>query len=86
MSALMSLKTAMGSGIAWAWSPSVSYCAWTGTDCNTKNQLTALDLSNAGLTGCMPEAETFAAMPSLQSIDLSGNSLTVRSRPWLAPF
>ena len=77
MSALMSAKTAMGSGTAWPWSPSISYCDWAGTDCDSNKDLTLLDLSNSGLSGVMPDSDDLLAMPKLQSIDLSGNSLTV---------
>ncbi|KAK9842981.1 hypothetical protein WJX74_005274 [Apatococcus lobatus] len=75
MSALMSLKTAMGSGTAWPWSPSISYCDWTGTHCDSKSELTELDLANSGLNGIMPSADDLLSMPLLQRLDFSGNSL-----------
>lgn len=67
----------MGSGTAWPWSPSISYCDWAGTSCDSNKDLTQLDLSNSGLSGVMPGSDDLLAMPKLQSIDLSGNSLTV---------
>ena len=79
MDALMELKTAMGSGNAWAWSPASSYCGWFGISCSSDNQLTGLDLSNAGLDGQMPDSDSLLAMSKLQSLDLSGNDLTVRT-------
>ena len=73
----MALKTAMGSGTAWPWSPSVSYCDWAGTDCDSNSELIELDLANSGLTGVMPGADDLLAMAQLQRIDFSSNSLTV---------
>ena len=83
MSALMALKTAMGSGTAWPWSPSVSYCDWAGTDCDSNSELTELVLAKSGLTGVMPGADDLLSMPQLQRIDFSSNSLTVRCKSGL---
>ncbi|KAK2979855.1 hypothetical protein RJ640_026597 [Escallonia rubra] len=68
--ALLSLKTPITN-----WSSSVTHvCNWTGVICNRHGRVAALNLSNMGLLGTIPQS--MGNLSFLVSLDLSKNNFS----------
>eukprot|EP00766_Chilomastix_caulleryi_P001459 gnl/Chilomastix_caulleri/243.p1 GENE.gnl/Chilomastix_caulleri/243~~gnl/Chilomastix_caulleri/243.p1 ORF type:complete len:267 (+),score=58.28 gnl/Chilomastix_caulleri/243:61-861(+) len=49
-------------------------CTWTGIECNSRGEVSFMDLSGMNLTG--PVSDAFECLPLLKSLYLNNNSLT----------